>query len=227
MQLSCSIEKTQIGTEPLFIQKKVGSGNVPLDFRARVHDLRWFYQKLDTNIKIDNIRLSFNSAISRAQFSNAINLILNEVNEYSKILAKVFDKHFEDKAYISDLISTLVQEGAVSKDQSNRLFVLLMVLDGLDMEVNEGGAKLEEGHFTYLQEFIQIINSILQKHHVLAGISDMMAEGHAYRPYFDDAKTGTMTRESRIDVDGFFDCVYAWTSDNSSEAFSPITSTVL
>jgi len=225
MQLSCSPSKVQIGTKPLFILKKVSTGNVPLDFRA--HDLRWFYQKLDTNVKIDNIRLSFNNAISRAQFSTAINIILNEVNEYSKVLAKVFDKHFEDKAYISDLISTLVQEGAISKDQSNRLFVLLMVLDGLDMEVNEGGAELDERHFTYLQEFIQIINSILHKHHVLAGISDVMAEDHANRPYFDDAKTGIMTRESHIDVDEFFDCVYAWTSDNSSEAVSPITSTVL
>ena len=224
MQVLCSLGKAQIGPNPLFISKKVGTGNIPL--LSREHELGWFYPRLDTNVRIGNIRLSFNNAISNAQFSTAISIIQNEVYEYSKALAKVFDKRIEDRAYISDLIYALTQEGVISEDQSNRLFVLLMVLDGLDMEVNECGARLGEGHFLYLQEFLQIIDSIAQEHDVMVGVSSTIAENYAYWPCFYDAKTETMINESHSDVDEFFDCIYAWTTANSFGLNSPITSTV-
>jgi hypothetical protein len=158
--------------------------------------------------------LSFKKAISNAQFSTAISIIQNEVYEYSRILAKVFDKTIEDRAYISDLISTLTQERHISEEQSNRLFVLLMVLDGLDMEVNECGATLDESQFVHLQEFLHMIDSIIQERNVLVGISDTMAEGYVLRQEFHDAEAERVKEGKLVDVDEFFDPAYGWTSTN-------------
>jgi hypothetical protein len=212
MQVSCFKGEPPIGPTPLLTVKKVSTGIIPLYFRER--DLEWSYQELDTNAKVDIIHLSFKKAISNAQFSTAISIIQNEVYEYSKILAKVFDKNIEDRAYISDLICTLTQEKSISEEQSNRLFVLLMVLDGLDMEVNECGATVDESQFVYLQEFLQVIDSIIREHNVQVGISDTMAEGRILRQEFYDAEAENVREERRVDVDEFFDPAYGWTSTN-------------
>jgi len=224
MRVACSVGKAQINPNPLYILKKTSTGNTPLNFRE--HDLEWSHQEIDSNVRIDNVRLSFNKAIADSQFGVAVSIVQNEEYEYTKILAKMFDKHIEDRAYISDLFYDLAKEGVISEDQSSRLFVLLMVMDGLDMEVNEGGARVDEKQFAYLQEFIQIIGSIIKKRNVLAGVTDMIAEGYTCCPNSYDTIARIPMKESQVDIDEFFDCVYAWTLTSSYEPTVTTASTI-
>jgi len=98
--------------------------------------------------------------ITSGKFSRAVLMMQDAVCANACLLADAFKKPFYSSK-IPELVDGLQREGIVSEQEANRLAVLLMVMDGLEMEVFESGGTLTVEDARYLREFVGIVKRIL------------------------------------------------------------------
>src|SRR5208337_2429302 len=104
----------------------------------------WFKPCSELNFPRRDFIQNCMNMIGIKEFENAVNLIMEEVNSYSLVFAKVLGKALEDKTYLPQLIEELKKDGVLSASDYNRLSTLVMVLDGIDIEVHEYGGEITE-----------------------------------------------------------------------------------
>ena len=149
--------------------KEFGIGKVRLpSFKS---NSEWFKPRFESSKPVDEIYKICFDLVAAKQFGKAIDIMLNEVYEYSKLLAKKFGKTFDDKADIPNLLQELKQDGIMTEDDWNRLTVLQMVLDGVDVEVYEYGGQIGSEEVRYALEYLEVVKSIMSKHRVHIGFS--------------------------------------------------------
>jgi len=155
--------------------------------------------------------------IETREFESAINIVLSEIYEYSKIFGTVFGKFIEDKIYIPQLIEELKAKGIVSDADWNRLATLLMVLDGIDVEVHESGGELNQKDLEYALEYVGILRRIMTENQVYIG---------TYTNFFTEyvrnvSHTTTVivnVEPCIVEVNESVGRIGEWTSTNSSNA---------
>lgn len=154
--ISSSSNEVYVNTEHFFIQ--------------RIFNI-WVKPIFELTPQIDNIRQTYVDLVSAKQFEKAIDFMLNEIYEHSKILALKFKIPFEDRTDIAFLFEKLRCDEVVSVEEWNRLTILQMAMDGLDIEVYEYGASIRPNELGYLNEFLDIIRTILARNNTYVGVS--------------------------------------------------------
>lgn len=132
---------------------------------------KWITSRLDTNFVSDDVINISTNMINMGRFDLAVDFMLKEVYDYSKILSKTFNIVFEDRTDISRLMEDLNRDGIIKEEELDRLTVIEMALDGIDMEVNECGGKIETRELTYLQEFLIAVRDILLRKNIYVGLA--------------------------------------------------------
>jgi hypothetical protein len=156
-QLACSsIGEIYSDTDQIFVEAKPSY---------------WIETIFGMTPQMDNIRENYANLIANKQFEKAVDFILNEVFEESKILALKTHIPVEEKTELAYFFEELKNNGIVSTDEWQRLTVLQMAIDGLDLEVYEYGASMNSIELDYLTEFLWIIRDILARNNMYIGVS--------------------------------------------------------
>jgi polyhydroxyalkanoate synthesis regulator phasin len=134
-------------------------------------NISWTKGRINTNVSVNPTHLACYYAISLGKYEEAINLMRSKIVSWCEVLAKAFNKNFEGKEYISDLIEGLKQDGKISKEEANRLLVILMTLDGLETEIREYEGEMDYKDLQYLVEFEENMERILKGKKVNIDIS--------------------------------------------------------
>jgi len=134
--------------------------------------------KFETNLQTDKIVQTCMELISTKQFPKAIDFMLSEIHKHSQILAEALGKTLYDSTGMSSLFDELKQEGILKSGERNRLHVLQMVLDGIDIEVHEYGKSLKPEEVNYLIEFLEIIRNLLSKAHISVGYTTLETDDY-------------------------------------------------
>jgi hypothetical protein len=92
--------------------------------------------------------------------STAIDTTMKAIFLYSKGLASTLDVSIEDYSELSMLLERLKNSRLITENEWNRLTVIQMALDGLDIEVNEYGIELTREDIDYASEFCEIIGQV-------------------------------------------------------------------
>lgn len=126
-------------------------------------NLTWTKERtFTTDVGVNPIYRACQSAISFGKYEIAINLMQNRITSWCEVLAKAFNKNFEGKEYISHLIENLKQEGKIPTEEANRILVILMALDGLEVEVREYEGNMNYEDLRYLIEFEEIMERVMK-----------------------------------------------------------------
>lgn len=126
-------------------------------------NLTWTKERtFTTDVGVNPIYRACQSAISLGKYEIAINLMQNRITSWCEVLAKAFNKNFEGKEYTSHLIEILKQENKIPAEEANRILVILMALDGLEIEVREYGMKMNYEDLEYLIEFEEIMERVMK-----------------------------------------------------------------
>jgi hypothetical protein len=144
----------------------VGQVQVPL---TKQH-LEWFEPEFGLDPKAKDVCQPCFEAISSRQYRLATDIMLNETLEYSKVFATTFAHGIMDRTEIPFLFQDLWELGIIQEEDYNRLSTLLMVLDGLDLEVNEWGGEITNDDVDYAREYIRILERVLSEHHYKIGV---------------------------------------------------------
>ena len=89
--------------------------------------------------------------------ASGIEKMIHATYLYSKGLASLFHVQLDYFSDISNLVEALKAHHLITKEEWNRLTVLQMVLDGLDMEISEDGGEMSAEDVDYASEFCEII----------------------------------------------------------------------
>jgi hypothetical protein len=135
--------------------------------------IKWNEPRFEETLHVDEIVQTCANLILMRQFQKATDFMLNEIYEHTQVLARVFGKTISDSTDVSYLFDELLLEDILSKEERNRLNVLQMALDGMDIEVHEYGKDLKMEETDYLAEFLEIIRSLLAKANVSVGFSTL------------------------------------------------------
>jgi len=191
---------------------KVGTGDIQRP--ASKSTIGWFKEKFEQSLRIDVIYEICSRSISVGKYDDAIETILNEIHKRCEILAEAFGKAIMGRAYVSDLIEQLRQEGQISEEDSNRLSVIIIAIDGLEIEVREYGGSISQEDLDYILEFHKIISNILQENYTSLGISLPSFVSTSYN-VIQTTETGISASSHVTNIDEFIDCIYAWNNTNS------------
>ena len=93
----------------------------------------------------------------------AMNVMLNAVYGYTRVAAKLIGRNLNSNAYIPPLLTTLKNKRMITLEEWNRLTVLLMVMDGLDIEVYEENADLDPSDVNSLHEYADILKRVIRR----------------------------------------------------------------
>jgi hypothetical protein len=204
----CNFGSTSLGAQ-LTTRRNVEIGTVQRPFSNP--NLEWFTRKFGENLRINVAYELCSKAISSGRFDQAIEIIQTDIFKRSEVLAKTFDKEFKGKAYISDLIEELRQEGCMAEEDVRRLFVIMMAIDGLEMEVREYGGRIEQDDLEYFLEFARITENMMKKKDTYMGMSLPSFEKLVYSTGYTEAMT-IRTVKYLTNVDEF--CPNVWDSTN-------------
>lgn len=155
--------KTQ-GSEVFLVESIFPSQNIPQLFN-------WIRQRADNSFILDVITKTCTNLIESGQFGRAVDFMLNEVYEHSKILANKLKIEFKDRTDLAALMEKLKHDNIISEDEWDRLTVLQMGLDGIDMEVHECGGKIKSKELNYLSEFLLTLKTILARNNAYVGVA--------------------------------------------------------
>jgi hypothetical protein len=122
---------------------------------------KWIEPRFKTSLQTDKIVLTYRNLISAGQFQKATDFMLNEIYEHSRVLAEAFENTLDDPTGMSCLFDELMRQNILSEEERNRLNVLQMALDGIDVEVHEYGKNLKVEEINYLSEFLGTIRGLL------------------------------------------------------------------
>jgi len=137
----------------------------------------WVEPTYEIAPQTDSIRQAYLNLVSTRQFEKAIDFMLNEIYGHSQILAEKFGFQFEDKTEIASLLEKLSNAEVISSEELNRLTILQMAIDGLDIEVYEYGATMNLTELVYLNEFLSIIKTVLARNDTYVGTFQNIATG--------------------------------------------------
>jgi hypothetical protein len=144
----------------------VGQVQVPLTEQ----NLEWFEPEFGFGPKAKDVCQPCFKAISSRQYRLATDIMLNETLEYSQVFAATFEHSIMDRTEIPFLFQDLWEHGTIQEEDYNRLSTLLMVLEGLDLEVNEWGGEITNDDVDYAREYIRILERVLSEHHYKIGV---------------------------------------------------------
>lgn len=97
------------------------------------------------------------------RYETALDTIFEEINILSNYLSNRFNFTLENRAYIPDLIQYLYDAEIILEEEWQRLMVLNMMLDGLDIKVHEGNGKIGKEAIDIIIEYKNIIKNILRR----------------------------------------------------------------
>lgn len=141
------------------------NGNVPI-----LPLVGFFTTQRITSSPADDVLKICSILISTKRFSKAADFMLNEIYENSKILANKFGIEVNCDTDMAQLMEELRHNNVISESEWNRLTVLQMAIDGIDMEVHECGGEIKPSELNYLSEFVTIVKEILARNNQYIGV---------------------------------------------------------
>jgi hypothetical protein len=210
MSLGFCDSRTMILDAPTVLQTKTTIEKMQ---SFSTQNLGWFASKPGRSILTNLTYESAIKAIDANHFDEALKIVQFEIYEHCEILAKTFDKTFKGKAYISDLVEELRQEGWIQEKEANRLSVIVMALDGLEIEVRECDGRIEKDDLEYMLEFLRITKNAMRKKHVFTGLTGVafVKVNYSMTPSNENVALGT---SFSVYVNTLLDCMYVWNSTN-------------
>lgn len=139
---------------------RIGIGNLGL---SSTRQYSVWAKRLELNFPQRDLIQECIEIVKAGKFEIAVNIILSEVYEHSRIFAQVFGKTLSDKIDIPQLIDELKTEGVIDEKNWNRLATLLMVIDGIDVEFHEDGGEITLKDIENAHEYIRILNYIMEE----------------------------------------------------------------
>lgn len=89
--------------------------------------------------------------------ADAIADVMNLLTSFSLGMANAISVRLDDFSYFSNLLEQMKTQGIVTNSEWNRLTVIQMALDGLDMEISEDGGNVPAQNVSYALEFCEIM----------------------------------------------------------------------
>ena len=172
--------------------------------------MTWIKEKtFTTDVGVNPTYRICQSAISFGKYEVAINLMQNRIISWCEVLAKAFNKNFEGKEYISYLIENLKQEGKIPTEEANRILVILMALDGLEVEIREYEGEMNHEDLRYLVEFEEIMERIMKGIKVNTDASLFHFTATDFAAIYQEVMTIGAMRQP-VGIFGSIDFCYKW-----------------
>jgi hypothetical protein len=158
---------TRIGceafSEPQFSQVNVGLTDLAPDTLTSSSPTRFVadFSQSNWDMAMREIKETIMDSIKGRRYADATGDMKRAIFSSSRILAETFEKTIEQPFLVPHLIQELKDNEVITDEEYNRLTVLLMALDGLNVEVSEYGGELQQEDLDYFLEYCQIIQQIL------------------------------------------------------------------